>query len=104
MKLAARAMSEAGLPYYQVTGGPLQAPLTMGWQIADENGITVAVANDPVIADMITLVELLVEADAAYHILERYGDGYLQMSERHFGQLHGLLLRFENSFRPRKSP
>lgn len=100
MKLFARSMSEAGLPAFEVTGGHFAKPQAMGWHITDDSGLTVGVANDSILRDVFELLDLLRQADAAYHFLERYGDGYMQVGayevrEENFQRLIELLERFD---------
>lgn len=97
MTIRSRSMSQAGLPYFRVTGGPFASPQAMGWHLTSEAGLTLGVANDSIVAQRLNDLEEFWEfwnsCNLEYHIRERRDQGYLRCDDEQWERFKELLKR-----------
>ena len=88
------AHSTFGRPF-EISGGPLSGSILMGGYLIDKNGFVIAVTNDVVnaerLAAMYKMLGIMRKLDIAYHIRERYDDGYIVCSDDDWDELSELM-------------
>ena len=83
----AYSLSQKGLPYFSVTGGPFASPQQMGWHIVDtDTGLTAAVSCDNTLCARLNALEVVARIferrDLYYLISNKLHDGgYLEIPE-----------------------
>lgn len=96
-RLSAYAVRDFGLPYFEVSGGPLATPLSAGWHIIDEHGHTVAVSSSSEFAadlnDLYSFVEWLKKVDGAYLLDEDYDDGRMDIAPKDWEEKFGPMVK-----------
>lgn len=88
----ANSMSQNGLPYFKVEGGPYSSLQTMGWHIVDsDTGLTSAISCDADLCKRLnaleTIARLFERRDLYYLISNKLHDeGYLEIPEDEWEQ------------------
>ena len=93
--MVAASVYDVGGEPFRVYGGPLARPISMGGYIIDGNGFIIAVTNDIVGAKRIVMalrmIDIMRKMDIAFHVRERYDDGYIVCSDEEWGELSELM-------------